>query len=217
MGETTAMPHSLGNGLRLTLDSGGGQRSLPKGKKDDDQIARLVDLIGNEQFSIRVAATKELIELGEPAVPALLSALREGLWFTRECAAQALGRIGGAESIEPLLGRLEDENIGVRRSAVQALSMLVERDGPAQVGVVIAGLEPRFAASVLEAIRRSNPLTGRRLDEYLGRHRDDHQNKEARAEPEGHEPSGKDATLFQANGGFGSLWKRLRQYLQSRS
>jgi len=211
------MPHSLGNGFRLTLDSGKGRQTVPEGRQGADQIARLVDLIGNEQFSIRVAATKELIELGQPALPALLSVLREGLWFTRECAAQVLGRIGGAEAIGPLLERLQDENIGVRRSAVQALSVIMERDGPDQVGEAVAGLERRYAAAALGTIRRANPLAGRRLDEYLGDHYGALQGKETRAEPEGQQSSVNDTDLFHAGGGFRALWERFRRYLLSRS
>ncbi len=211
------MPHSLGNGFRLTLDSGKGRQTVPEGRQGTDQIARLVDLIGNEQFSIRVAATKELIELGPPAVPALLSALREGLWFTRECAAQVLGRVGGVEAIGPLLERLQDENIGVRRSAVQALSTITERDGPDRVGEAVAGLERRRAAAALDTIRRANPLTGRRLDEYLGDHHGALHVKETRAELEGHPSSVNDSDLFPVGSGFRSLWERFRRYFLSRS
>jgi len=212
------MPQSLDNGFRLTLDSGKGQPATPKGRKHADQIDRLVDLIGNEQFSIRVAATKELIEMGPPAIPALLEVLREGLWFTRECAARALGRIGGDEVIEPLLECLQDENVGVRRSALEALSMMVDRDGPEQTGEAIAGLEHGRAVGILETIRGANPLTGRRLDEYFGDHHDALQRKEIRAEPEARrQPAEKDAAALGGDGGFRSLWDRIFRYLRSRS
>ena len=212
------MPQSLDNGFRLTLDSGKSRSATPQGRKHADQIARLVDLIGNEQFSIRVAATKELIEMGPPAIPALLGALREGLWFTRECAARALGRIGGDEVIEPLLERLQDENVGVRRSALEALSMIVGRDGPEPAGQVIAGLERSRAVGVLETIRRASPLTGRRLDEYFGDHHDVLRKKETRAVPEAHrQPVEQDAPVLGGDGGFRSLWDRICRYFRSRS
>jgi len=212
------MPRSLDNGFRLTLDSGKGQQATPEGNKTTDQIARLVDLIGNEQFSIRVAATKELVAMGPPAIPALLDVLREGLWFTRECAARALGRIGGDEVIGPLLERLQDENVGVRRSALQALSMMVDRDGPEQVGETIAGLEPGRAAGFLEAIRSASPLTGRRLGEYLGDHHGTLQKKEARTEPEPHsQPGGQGDAAASGAGGVRSLWEKINRHLRSRS
>lgn len=212
------MPRSLDNGFRLTLDSGKGQQAAPQGRKHADQIARLIDLIGNEQFSIRVAATKELVATGPPAIPALLDALHGGLWFTRECAARALGRIGGDEVVGPLLERLQDENVGVRRSALEALSMMVDRDGPGQVGEAIAGLEPGRAVGFLEAIRNASPLTGRRLDEYLGDHHAVLRGKETRAEPETHrQPAEKGDIAAAGDGGVRSLWERIRRYLQSRS
>jgi hypothetical protein len=212
------MPQSLDNGFRLTLDSGKGQQSVSKGRKDADQITRLIDLIGNEQFSIRVAATKELIETGPPAIPALLDALQGGLWFTRECAARALGRIGGDEVIEPLLERLQDENVGVRQSTLEALALMVERDGPEQVGEVIAGLEPGRAIGIFNLLRRTNPLTARRLDEYLSDHHGGPPRKEKRAEPEARrQPAEKDAARDGGDQGFRSLWSRIRQYLGPRS
>ena len=212
------MPQSLDNGFRLTLDSGKGQQAAPRGRKHADQIARLVDLIGNEQFSIRVAATKELVEMGPPAIPALLDALRGGLWFTRECAARALGRIGGDEVIEPLMERLQDENVGVRHSALEALSRMVERDGPEQIGAAVADLEPRRAAVVLEAIRAANPLTGRRLDEYLGDHHGAPKRREARAETETRrQPAEGEPAADSGDGGFRTLWDRMCRYLRSRS
>jgi hypothetical protein len=212
------MPQSLDNGFRLTLDSGKGPQAAPGGTKHADQIARLVDLIGNEQFSIRVAATKELIEMGPPAIPALLNALQEGLWFTRECAARALGRIGGSEVIGPLLERLEDENVGVRRSALEALSRMVERDGPEQTGEVIAGLQRGRAVAVLEAIRKTSPLTGRRLDEYLGEHHAALQRKEKRAETEArHQSVDEDNAADGDDGALRSLMDRMCRYFRSRS
>jgi len=212
------MPQSLDNGFRLTLDSGKGQQAAPRGRTNTDQIARLIDLIGNEQFSIRVAATKELIAMGPPAIPALLDVLQQGLWFTRECAARALGRIGGDEVIRPLLERLQDENVGVRRSALEALSMMVDRDGPEQVGETIAGLDPGRAIGFLEAIRRASPLTGRRLEEYLGDHHGALQKKDTRAEPEARRRPGEQNTAAASgDGGFRSLWEKMCRYLRSRS
>jgi hypothetical protein len=212
------MPQSLDNGFRLTLGSGKGQPASPKGRQHADQIARLIDLIGNEQFSIRVAATKELIEMGPPAIPALLEALREGLWFTRECAARALGRIGGDEVVEPLLERLQDENVGVRRSALEALSTMVDRFGPEQTGEIIAGLERGRAVAILETIRRANPLTGRRLDEYFGGHHDTLQKKETRSESETRRQAAeKDVAVHAGDGAFRTLWDRLSRSLRSRS
>ena len=212
------MPQSLDNGFRLTLDSGRGQQAASKGKKGADQIARLIDLIGNDQFSIRVAATKELVAMGPPAIPALLDALQQGLWFTRECAARALGRIGGDEVIGPLLERLQDENVGVRQSVLDSFARMVERDGPEQIGEVIAGLEPGRAVGILEVVRETSPLTGRRLDEYLSEHYGALKRRETRTEPEARrQPAEKDTLAEHGDAGFRSLWSRFRQHLRSRS
>jgi hypothetical protein len=206
--------HSLGQGLRLTLDSGLARSGLPEGGRNTDQVARCIDLIGNEQYSIRVAATRELIGMGEKAVPELIRVLQEGLWFTRECASQALGQIRDPQAIEPLMKCLDDENIGVRRSVARALSNIAEGEGLTRVAAAIAQLPPALARDTMEIIRKVSPLAGRKLDESLGEPAHHH------GEHPGTEESGLSAddnshTLLSA--AFRSLWERLRHHLQSRS
>jgi HEAT repeat protein len=208
------MHHSLGQGLRLTLDSGLDRSGPPEGERKTDQVARYIDLIGNEQFSIRVAAIRELIGLGQQAVPALIRALQEGLWFTRECAAQALGHIGDPQAIGPLIACLEDENIGVRRSAARALSDIIEGAGLTQVASVVAQLTPTAARDTVELIRKASPLAGRKLDEVLGEP-SHHRGEQLIAEESGH--SADDNNHPPLSAAFRSLWERLRDHLQSRS
>jgi HEAT repeat protein len=210
------MANSLNRRLRLTLDLGK-QKSLSSNKKDGtSQIERYIDLISNEQFSVRVAATKELSGLGREAVPALLRALHEGLWYTRECAALALGRIGDLQAIGPLIDRLGDENVGVRRSAANALSGLVEGDRLAEVAEAISQYQPADRKDIIEAIRRASPLAGRKLDELLGEGLQAHHKREGRVAEE-NPPSGDALSFSSKSGRVRSLWDGLRAYFQSRS
>jgi len=158
------------NGFRLTIDSDLQGPSSPGKRVSNGKIRSLIDLIGNEQYSIRVAATRKLSSLGKRPVPALLKALQNGVWYTRECAAQALGEIADVRAIEPLFSCLQDENVGVRRSAASALSRIVEKDGLAKVAGVLSQTPENDRRLILEAIRKASPLAGRKLDEISGDH-----------------------------------------------
>lgn len=201
--------------LRLTLDSGpdpmGTQRMVA-----DDQLDRIIELIGNEQFSIRMAAIKELTDIGEKAVPALLQALSQGLWYTRECAAQILGNIGDPRAVEPLIACLRDDNVGVRRSAAIALSKMVDRNALGTVAQSLAHVDVAARRDIVEAVRRVSPLTGRKLDEMMGGgpHSTARGEEERSVRPaaQGRSPSG-----GRIGAVLRSFWRTLRGHLEPRS
>jgi hypothetical protein len=64
----------------------------------------------------------------EPAradlLPALLQALRDGDWWVRRAAEEALGRIGDPQALPALTQALRDEDAGVRRAAARALGKI---------------------------------------------------------------------------------------------
>lgn len=202
--------------LRMTLDSNPQGKPSPKRDAPDAKVERLIDLIGNEQFSIRMAAAKKLADLGEKAIPALLTALQEGLWYTRECAVQALGNMGSAEAIEPLLARLRDENVGVRQAAARALSNMIEQEMCSEVAHAIAQSDHNTQRYILEAIRKASPLAGRELDGLLGKlpepSRKEQEEFIAEQTPsrDTHLPPKEDRDNW-------SLWRWLRRFLESRS
>jgi hypothetical protein len=142
--------------------------------------------------------------------------LQEGLWYTRECAAQALGCIGDLRAIEPLIDRLGDENVGVRRSAAGALSGLIEDEGLAHVAAAIERYRPPVRRDIVEAIRSASPLAGRKLDEILGDSLREHHRKEQHPS-EMKPPSGKSPASPAKGSGVRSLWDIVREYFRSRS
>jgi HEAT repeat protein len=145
-----------------------------------------------------------------------LEALREGLWYTRECAIQALGNIADPTVIEQLITALGDENIGVRRSAAQALSNLIEKNELEAVAKILAQTDEDDQKAALEIIRKVSPLAGRKLKEVLGK---------------GLEPNGKEETKGfdeaassddsspppEKDGGIWALWRRLSKFLETGS
>jgi HEAT repeat protein len=202
--------------LRLTLDLGPGD---PRGQQRtvaDDQLDRIIELIGNEQFSIRMAAIKDLTDVGEKAVPALLQALSQGLWYTRECAAQILGNIGDPRAVEPLIACLQDENVGVRRSAAIALSKMVDHNALGTVAQSLAHVDVAARRDIVEAVRKISPLAGRRLDEELGggphstaRGEEDH--------PDRPTTPGRPLSGGRISAILRSFWRTLRGHLEPRS
>jgi HEAT repeat protein len=106
------------------------------------------------------------VEIGAVAVEPLISALGGkviGDSMVRWRVAESLGRIGDARAVEPLVGALRDQDLGVRRAAASALGQI----GTAAVEPLIAVLGDRivgmYAASALGPIgdaRAVEPLIG---------------------------------------------------------
>ena len=73
-----------------------------------DTIRELVHKLGDKSRRIRRWAERELVEIGEPAVEPLINALEDENWRARWRAADALGKIGEARAIEPLIRSFSD-------------------------------------------------------------------------------------------------------------
>ena len=200
--------------LRLTLGSGRHRTSSEGEETAHGKIERLIELIGSEQFSIRIAGINKLSSEGQTAVPALLRALQDGLWYTRECAAQALGNIGASEAIEPLIGSLKDENIGVRRAAAHALCRLFEKEKLAEVAEAISHVDGDTQRYILQALRKASPLAGRELESVLGKDLKPSR-KEQEKELAEQAPSVEPDLVSTMRENFKSLWKRLRRFLEA--
>jgi HEAT repeat protein len=100
---------------------------------------------------LRPGILKKLGESGDPVwTPYLVDVLKTGRKRARKYAAEALGKIGSAEAIQPLAAALTDEHLPVREYAAAALTTIgSNRD------------EPLFAIPVAESLipvlKESNP------------------------------------------------------------
>lgn len=72
----------------------------------------------------REPSIKKLAEIGEPAVPALINALRNKDQLVRCGAIEALGNIADSGAIPVLIDVLKDDNEYVRSNAVEALGKI---------------------------------------------------------------------------------------------
>ena len=79
---------------------------------------------GNGNWKVRMEALVSLANVGPPAAPVLVEALKAGRPATREFAAQALVLFADANTRPALERALADPKSGVRLYAIQALSML---------------------------------------------------------------------------------------------
>ena len=89
-------------------------------------IEALVSSLGANGTSTRRRASWALIDIGDPAVPYLLSALKEISSYARKRAAMVLGWIGSKKAVIPLTWALADNNLEVRRTAAWALGKIGE-------------------------------------------------------------------------------------------
>jgi HEAT repeat protein len=85
------------------------------------EITDLIDRLQNPDGFTRQEARTRLIEIGSPAVPALVKALQQSTYWGQWEAAKALSEIRAASSAPALVAALEDDNNGVRWLAVNAL------------------------------------------------------------------------------------------------
>jgi len=114
-------------------------------------IKRLVKALKNNDPSVRERARHGLGSIGEPAVPALIRALKSKNERRLLEAARAAGALAQRDErlVQPLLLKLGDLRVGVRREAAHAL----RRHGdPSCVEPLIACLADEMAEVRLEAV-----------------------------------------------------------------
>lgn len=139
-------------------------------------VSLLLELLCDQSWHVRERAVEALATHGQEVVEPIKTLLAEGLWYTRACAADALGRIGAVEGLELLAGQLGDDNVTVRRAVSGALAKMAARHGsrmvrealakagvavdpsgrPGRLGVDARELELALAAADEEAKRRES-------------------------------------------------------------
>ncbi len=86
-----------------------------------DDVDTLVSLLGGKDGVIRSKARAALVDIGRPAVTALVSALKDRNQTVRWESAKALGQIMDPKSIDALVTALQDRLFDVRWLAAEAL------------------------------------------------------------------------------------------------
>jgi HEAT repeat protein len=126
----------------------------------------LVHALGDEFSQVRRKAIPGLIEIGEPAVPALIKAASSDQVPVRRYALLCLGYIGDPRARPSLLEGLDDSEENVRKSALTGLKTLAQvEDIPRLVRVMREDLweHSQWAAEALAALGHPGHETLERL------------------------------------------------------
>lgn len=91
------MIHLLDSGLELEVME----------RHTDNEIQLLLDELKQHEWDTSWRVAKELARIGEPAVPYLIKALSHEDGYVRAAAADALGKIGDARAVEPLIAAMQ--------------------------------------------------------------------------------------------------------------
>jgi HEAT repeat protein len=95
--------------------------------KDERVLEPLIAQLRSDEFA--EDATEALVDLGVPAVPRLVTALKDKEENIRKQAIIALGRIKSPEALDPLIEMLKDTDWFARLTAVAAIEKIGEERG----------------------------------------------------------------------------------------
>jgi HEAT repeat protein len=123
------------------------------------RVARLIEKLGDARFRVREAATKELIAIGRPALPALRKALSSADPDIRLRARMILGKI--KNSVPGLIEDLGNKDAAIRREAAVQLGRLgtAGKEAAAALVKALKDADPSVreaAAMALEAVDPDN-------------------------------------------------------------
>jgi hypothetical protein len=116
----------------------------------------LVSLLDESSWFLRDRVVEALVARPDATGP-LLAMLREGAWFARASACDALGRRGDLAAVPGLVEQVEDRNVSLQKSAVEALQRLADAHGSAVVARAVAGLPPGRRRRVIARIGHQAP------------------------------------------------------------
>ncbi len=100
-----------------------------------DRVTELIANLKHPDLRVRYAAAADLGQIGSPAVPALMEALKDTSEYVRIFAADTLGQIRDPQAVPALTESLEDRNRPVRMYASRAL---MEIGFPAVPALIVA-------------------------------------------------------------------------------
>lgn len=87
-------------------------------------VALLIKALQDQSWSLREYAIKKTARAGHRAVQPLIRLLRDGVWYTRAAALQALELIGDIAALNAVMELCKDPNRSVAEAARKAVSAL---------------------------------------------------------------------------------------------
>lgn len=127
------------------------------GTDDAALRARVEEDVQSTLLPRRAAATRALPRLlGNRALPRLYELLRDGNPLIRRLAAEGIGDLGQAESVEVLERALRDTERDVRLAVVEALGRIRDRSVAGVASFVVYDTDPAIRKAAIRAVCRVN-------------------------------------------------------------
>lgn len=130
-------------------------------------VALLLKSIQDQSWSLREYSVAKIALVGDKAVDPLCRILRDGVWYARAAAAQALGMIGNPSALSHLIPLTSDPNRSVSDAAAKAAEQLIRGNGIEALCMLGAGLEPELRRRLLELALTADREVFLRLEEHL--------------------------------------------------
>jgi bilin biosynthesis protein len=96
--------------------------------KDPRAVNPLISALSDENRNVRMMASWSLIEIGDPAVDALVEVLKEKTSRARGDAAWALGKIKSTSAVPTLVAALNEADPVLQKDAAEALKRITGQD-----------------------------------------------------------------------------------------
>lgn len=123
---------------------------------DEESVAKLVDMLNDKSWVVRKYVSETLGKMGRIAVPHLLEALTNGVWYVRANSANALGSIGDPIALEPLSRFFDDDNETVKQSATDAFKKIFVNASVEDIANMMTKLEDNWQVYLLDLFQKIN-------------------------------------------------------------
>ncbi|MEM1391890.1 MAG: hypothetical protein AAGG00_01070 [Cyanobacteria bacterium P01_H01_bin.150] len=158
---TNAVSVKSTNQLEVNTDIKELKKESKQKQTAETSISDLIEIIEQKYETYQVenspeakAASQELVEIGKPAVPELINALRKNRIFLTFGVAETLSKIAQKDSsvVPTLINKLGDKDLQVRFGAMKAL----ENDSfVPELKKATQNKNPRIAAGAISALGRA--------------------------------------------------------------
>lgn len=112
----------------------------------------LIDALHDRDRDVHQHATWSLMHIGEPAIPALMDALRDPSNVVRKDVARIIGQIGTLEAVPALIAALHDESPEVRKAVADALGQVRSVEAVPSLLVLLHDSEDSVRRTAIEAL-----------------------------------------------------------------
>ena len=117
---------------------------------DAHAVDPLIACLKDENWNVQIAAAHALVKMGKPVVEQLIACLKDQQ--SEESAAEALGELGDARAVEPLITCLHDYDGVLRGYAIRALGKL--GDARAVEPLIVCLKDQQWSSSAAEALSK---------------------------------------------------------------